>query len=193
MSFLRWIPTFLAFPLGGLLAMLAVGSVTDSMTALAAGVIAGAILGGAQWLALGRTVDWRWPVATTVAFGAGSALSAALFGPPVAPVAAALTGLVTGLLVGAAQAVVLGARLRVGMLWAAVVALSWAAAWVITSFVIVDLDRGHVVFGSSGAVVAMVLTGLVLRWILGPRPKRRESQSRPAQQASPADLATTEA
>ncbi|SFR91398.1 hypothetical protein SAMN05428970_3792 [Agromyces sp. CF514] len=203
MSLLRWIPTFLAFPLGGLLAMLAVGSVTDPLTALAAGAIAGAILGGAQWLALGRAVDRRWLVATLLAFGGGAALSAALFGPPAALAAAALTGLVTGLLVGGAQAIALGMRLRVGALWAAVVSLSWAAAWAITSFVIVDLDRGHVVFGSSGAIVATVLTGLALRRILGPRPKLRDahlsgaqelaSKTQPPRQSLTNDLAATEA
>ncbi|GAA1959347.1 hypothetical protein [Agromyces allii] len=201
MSLLRWIPTFLAFPLGGLLAMLVVGPVSDPLTAIAAGAIAGAVLGAAQWLALGRAVDWRWLVATSVAFGVGSAAAVALFGPPVTPVAAALTGLVTGLVVGAAQAAVVGARrggdagvragrLRVGLVWAAVVALAWAAAWIITSFVIIDLDRGHVVFGSSGAVVATVVTGLVLRRILGPRPKQRDVQRREAQEPAGAAQAS---
>ena len=40
MSLLRWIPTFLAFPLGGLLTGLVVGSVVDPLTALVAGAIA---------------------------------------------------------------------------------------------------------------------------------------------------------
>ena len=46
---------------------------------------------------------------------------------------------------------------------------SWTLGWIMTSFVIVDLDRGHFVFGSSGAVVATVITGVVLRAILGRR------------------------
>ncbi|KQM80915.1 hypothetical protein [Agromyces sp. Leaf222] len=186
MSLLRWIPTFLAFPLGGLLAMLTVGSVADPLTGLAAGAIAGAVVGGAQWLALGRADDWRWLVATVVGLAGGAAVSVALFGPPVTPAAAALTGLVTGVLVGGAQAVALGARLRVGALWAATVAAAWAAAWTITALVIVDLDRGHVVFGSSGALVATILTGLVLRRILGPRNARRAARPSPV-----VDVATT--
>ena len=36
----------------------------------------------------------------------------------------------------------------------------WALAWLTTSAVIVDIDRGYAVFGSSGAAVVTVLTGL---------------------------------
>ncbi|WP_395245264.1 hypothetical protein ACGGZK_05520 [Agromyces sp. MMS24-K17] len=186
MSLLRWIPTFLAFPLGGLLAGLAVGSVADPLMALAAGAIVGAVVGGAQWLALGRAVDWRWPVATTLGVAGGSAVSVALIGPPVTTVAAALTGLVAGLAVGAAQALALGRGIRTGMLWAVAVSLAWAAAWTVTSLVIVDLDRGHAVFGASGAIVATLATGLVLRRILGPRAARQVSQA-PLAAAAPTE------
>jgi hypothetical protein len=49
------------------------------------------------------------------------------------------------------------------------VTASWTLGWIMTSFVIVDLDRGHFVFGASGAIVATVITGVVLRAILGRR------------------------
>ena len=63
-------------------------------------------------------------------------------------------------LVGAAQSALLP---RAAALWTAVTAGGWALAWLVTSQVIVDIERGHAVFGSSGAVVVTVLTGLTLR------------------------------
>ena len=56
MSLLRWLPTFLAFPLGGFLSLLIFGSSASPLTALGGGVIVGAAIGGAQWLALGRVL-----------------------------------------------------------------------------------------------------------------------------------------
>jgi hypothetical protein len=44
---------------------------------------------------------------------------------------------------------------------------AWALGWLVTSQVIADLDRGHHVFGSSGALVATIITGLALRRLLG--------------------------
>ena len=47
---------------------------------------------------------------------------------------------------------------------AAVTAASWALAWLISAGVLAQqADEGFVVFGSSGALVATVLTGLALR------------------------------
>ena len=173
MSLLRWLPTFLAFPLAGLIAMLTVGSSTGPLTALAAGAIVGAIVGGAQWLALGRATNWRWGAGTLGAVAIGSMISMSVVGAPVTPLAASITGLITGTLVGLAQGFVLvrrgRRRLRRLLLWVATVAVSWTAGWFLTSAVIVDLDRGHAVFGSSGALLVTVVTGVVLRLVLGPR------------------------
>jgi hypothetical protein len=46
--------------------------------------------------------------------------------------------------------------------WAAVVSAAWAVAWTVTTSIGVDVERGYVVFGSSGGVVATLLTGLAL-------------------------------
>jgi MFS family permease len=176
MSLLRWLPTFLAFPLAGLIAMLVVGSKTNPLTALAAGAIVGAVVGGAQWLALGRATDWRWGAGTVAAAAIGGMVSMFVAGPPVTPVAASVTGLITGALVGLAQGFALvrrrRRRLRVLLLWTTTVAVSWTAGWLITSAVIVDLDRGHAVFGASGALLVTAVTGVVLRLLLGPRVRR---------------------
>ncbi|WP_219816497.1 hypothetical protein [Arthrobacter sp. Y81] len=168
MSFLRWAPTFLGFPVGGWLAFQMAGSVTGPLTAALAGVIAGAVIGGAQWLALGRAAGWRWLAATTVGMGAGSALAAVATGAGTTTPALVMSGLVTGAVVGAAQGVVLRSGLRITAVWAATVSLSWALGWLATANVIVDAGNGYVAFGSSGALMAMAVTGLVLRRILGP-------------------------
>ena len=72
MSFKRWLPTFLGFPLGGLLAIQTVGSIHSPLSAAVAGALAGAVIGGAQWLAL-RSSDVRalWIAAMALATAIG--------------------------------------------------------------------------------------------------------------------------
>jgi hypothetical protein len=91
---------------------------------------------------------------------AGSALSVALTGAGTETADVMLAGLVTGAAVGAAQSALLP---RGAAIWIAVSAAAWSLAWLVTSAVIVDIERGYAVFGSSGALVATVLTGLALR------------------------------
>jgi len=160
MTLKRWLPTFLAFPIGGYLAVLTVGSVVGPATAAAAGLLAGAVIGAGQWLALRSTgIDRRWPVVTALAMSAGSALAAVATGAGTEVADLVLAGAVAGTLVGAAQGLLLGSRV-----FAAVTAASWALAWLISSTVLAQqADEGFVVFGSSGAIVATVLTGLALR------------------------------
>ena len=43
---------------------------------------------------------------------------------------------------------------------------AWALGWLTTWAIGVDVERGYAVFGSSGAVVVTVITGLVLRRLL---------------------------
>jgi hypothetical protein len=50
--------------------------------------------------------------------------------------------------------------------WALVVALSWAIGWMITRAVGIDLALQWSVFGSSGALMFQLLTGLTLAWLL---------------------------
>ena len=58
----------------------------------------------------------------------------------------ALTGLIAGGAVGAAQAALLGAGR-----WAAVTAAAWTLGWMPTVAIGVDVEQGFFVFGSSGA------------------------------------------
>jgi hypothetical protein len=186
MSFLRWAPTFLGFPVGGWLAFQVAGSITGPLTAALAGVIAGAVIGGAQWLALGWVAGWRWLAATVLGMGAGSSLAAGVTGAGTTTPALVISGLVTGAVVGAAQGVALHRGLRITALWAATVSISWALGWLVTANVIVDTENGYGAFGSSGALVATTLTGLVLRRNLGPVAPRRSKGT--ASAAAPASV-----
>jgi hypothetical protein len=174
MRFMRWLPTFLAFPAGGLLTMATVGSLDGPVSGAVGGLIAGAVIGAAQWLALGTTK--RWIAYTAGAMSVGTALAAAVTGAGTELADLIVTGLIAGTAVGAAQGTILAAsaarspradRARSRGLvaaWAAVTAASWALAWLVTYTVVgVNADQGFFVFGSSGALVATVITGLALR------------------------------
>jgi hypothetical protein len=165
MTFLkRWLPTFLGFPVGGFFAILAIGSLDTPAVAAAGGLIAGTVIGGAQWLALRpRGIGWRWIALTAAAMAAGSSVSVAVTGAGTERADVLLAGLLTGAAVGAAQSSLLP---RGAALWTAISAVAWSLAWLTTSFVIVDIERGYAVFGSSGALVATILTGLALTRLL---------------------------
>ena len=167
MTFKRWLPTFLGFPIGGYLATQIVGSLNDPASAAAGGLLAGAIIGGAQWLALrSHGMTPRWVGYTAAAMAAGSALGATITGAGTEVADVMLWGLVTGASVGAVQSVLLERGLRVSAAWTAVTAAGWSLGWLVTSQVIVDIERGHHVFGSSGALVATFFGGLALRHLL---------------------------
>jgi len=184
MFFLRWIPTFLAFPLGESIASAVLGTHRSPLTALAAGSIVGGVVGAAQCLALGRLVDWRWAVWTLGATGVGCALSLVWFGPAVTPAAAAATALVTGGVVGVAQGSLLRRRWRIALAWAATVSLSWGVAGLVGT-----VGGARTVLGSNGALGATVVMGVVLWFVLRPRLVRRPAP--PAQSSRTMDLAAS--
>ncbi len=169
MSFLRWTPSFLGFPLGGWLAFQLVGSANSPLTAALAGAIAGTLIGAAQWLALRPTVSRQWIAASTIGMSAGSALAATATGSATSVGALAVAGLITGAAVGLGQGFAFRRGWRITALWTVTVGAAWALGWAITANVIIDADRGYVAFGSSGALVVTVITGLVLRRVLGRR------------------------
>jgi hypothetical protein len=167
MFFVRWLPTFLGFPVGGWLAVQTFGSANGPITAALAGLMAGAVIGTAQWLALrSRGVGPRWVIHTAVGVTAGSAIAAVLTGAATTVSALAFTGLLTGAAVGATQATMLGRSNRIAAAWIALVSISWTLGWLITASVIVDAERGYITFGVSGALLVTVATGLALRWVL---------------------------
>lgn len=169
MSYIRWAPSILGFPIAGWVAFQLIGSVRDATTALAAGAIAGAILGAVQWAALGRRVTWRWLVATMVGMGVGSAAATFVTGAATDVGALAASGLITGAAIGLVQGVARRWTWRVIAAWTTTMSVSWAAGWAITANVIVDAESGYVTFGLSGALLVTVVTGVVLRRIMGSR------------------------
>jgi len=161
---LRWMPTFLGFPAGGLAAKLIVGPIDSVGAALAGGAISGAALGIAQWLGIRRLglapESWIAATATGMAFGLAAGASAVDFGTTTAALAA--QGAICGAIVGTAQATILIRRLG-WLAWAWPVALSglWALGWTITASAGIDVGAKYTVFGSSGALIVTALTSVV--------------------------------
>jgi len=165
---LRWLPTFLAFPLGGLLTISTVGSLTTPASGLLGGALAGAVLGGAQWLALRTSgVSRAWWLATVVAASLGTALGVLLTDAGTTTSALVVRGVVTGAAIGLAQGLVVRRHAARVAAWTVVTSAAYGLGWFATSQVIVDADRGYVVFGASGALLATLATGFALPLLLG--------------------------
>jgi len=173
MSPLRWAFSILGYPLGSLAAVQVASTTDGPLLAALAGLIAGAVLGTAQWLALRPAVGWQWILATATGLSVGAGAGAAITLGSDDLGALVIYGAIAGVFVGSAQGLVLGAS-RV-LAWSATVAGSWAVAWMITQAVIVDEQKGFVTFGLSGAAIATIATGIVLRGFLGARAARTTS------------------
>ena len=169
---LRWswpLAIVVGFPIGGFLANVIVGPVDGIGPALAGGLIAGGIIGAAQWLALRPHVPWAWIAVTSVGASVGLTAGAALVGYGISRGDLALMGAVTGLGVGALQALLLARRGPGALWWAAANPPAWALAWLVTTFVIArNVKEQFAVFGASGALVFALLTWLVLTHLLQP-------------------------
>jgi hypothetical protein len=176
---LRWawpVAIVVGIPIGGYAANIIVGKIDTVGTALIGGLIAGAIIGAAQWLALKSFVPWAWIVATSVGMAAGLTAGAAFVDYGITRGDLVLMGAVTGLAVGGLQAFLLARRGSGAIWWAAVNPPAWALAWFVTTFVIAKNVKEHfAVFGASGALVFALLTWLVLTFLF--RPNEREPQS----------------
>jgi hypothetical protein len=174
---LRWLPSFVGFPIGGVIAELIVGPIDAVGAALIGGAISGVILGAAQAWGLGWTdaAARRWTLATGLGFAGGIAIGAAAVDYGTSMGDFALQGALCGLLVGAAQAVVLRSQLgRAAALWAPALSALWALGWVISTAIGVDVDRQWTVFGASGAITVTLATA-VLPVLLAERGNRGTS------------------
>ena len=153
-----------SFPIGGLLADLVVDGVDSVGAALAGGLIAGVVIGAAEWFAVRRWVSWLWIPATSIGMAAGLTAGAALVDYGISRGDIVVIGAVTGVGVGVSQAPVL-ARHRVSRAfwWAVANLLAWALGWLVTSYVITsNVKEQFTNFGASGALVFGLLTWLVL-------------------------------
>jgi hypothetical protein len=167
--FLWWMLAFLGFPLGGLLALVVVGSMEGLVSGALGGALAGAVIGAAQWLVLRRylRVGPEWVLATALGVAIGDGLGALLTGAGTGIGALLITGLVSGVAVGLLQwGVFLRGRLLRASLWAPVVAIAWPVGWTVTWAFGIDVERGYFVFGASGALVFAALTGLAMLLML---------------------------
>jgi hypothetical protein len=160
---LRWVPTFLAYPLSGLLVTLAHGPIQNVLSALISGAMVGCALGLAQWWALkplSITFDWAWSTAVALAIASPVAWAVVSYSTSIA--ALATWGLISGGILGLGQAL----SQRLGPLksvyWTALVATAWSLGWFISANVIVDAEASYAVFGSTGALAATLLLSFAI-------------------------------
>ena len=158
------VAVLIGFPIGGYIADLVVDGVDSVGTALVGGLIAGVLIGAAEWFALRRRVSWLWIAATSTGMAVGLTAGAALVDYGVDRGDLALMGALTGVGVGALQALVLSRHRVSGAFWWAVANPPlWALGWFVSSYVIsANIDERFTNFGGSGALVYGLLTWLLL-------------------------------
>lgn len=165
--FIRWIPTLLAFPLGGALAKITFGGASNLSKSLGGGLFVGLTIGLMQFIALKKFgITTSWIAATAIATTAAALVNSFVFTFKFDTASLAGTGLVSGLLVGIAQSLSQTREIKFVFVWTLATAIAWTIAWFITSKVIVDPEAQYQIFGSSGALVATVGLGFVLKFIL---------------------------
>ena len=158
---LRWLPTFIGFPIGGFVAELIAGPVDGLVAALLAGAITGVVLGAVQSWAMGTNGPpaRQWIIATTTGLAAGLALGSAAVGYGTSLTDLVIQGAICGLAIGTAQALTL--RGRVAYLWAPALSALWALGWAVSTSIGIDVDTQWAVFGSSGALVVTAATAIL--------------------------------
>lgn len=173
----RWMVSFAGFPLGGLAAMILIGPVDDIASALGGGLVTGLVLGAVQAWALrsGRRLGLFWTLATAVGLAIGLTMGAYVVDFATGLADLALQGVVSGAVVGAAQAAVLlaagrverwtgvpGSRIGyVAAAWPIYLAVVWAVGWTVTTSIGVRVDDQFTVFGSAGALTVTALTSIL--------------------------------
>ena len=168
---LRWVVAVVAFPIGGYLGHLIASPAATAPAAFVSGLVAGAIIGLGQGLALKLPVQAlvTWSAVTAVALALALAGLTAIIGQIETIPDAIFLGVASGLLIGAGQAALL-VRQRVRSAWTWVLAstAAWAIGWLVTASIGVDLEAGWPVYGLSGALASQLITALAL-WRLMPR------------------------
>lgn len=153
---LRWLLVLPAFPLSGLLVSSTIGPIDSPVPAVVGGAVVGLAVGAAQLLGLrGRARILPWLAASGLGGGLGLLAGSAVVGYAITLPALAAQGLVTGALIGIAQAVVLSRPAR-RIVWAFGVAAVWTLGWVTTTLIGVDVEQQFAVFGASGALLASI-------------------------------------
>ena len=166
-SWALWTAGFLAFPVAGLAGTAAAGRVDDPGPALLGGLVTGLVVGVAQTLASRRRLDpRRWVPATTLGMGAGLLLGSWVVDYQTSLADLALMGALTGLVLGAAQALALPADTAHRGAWAIAVPALWALGWVVTTSGGIHVEDQFTIVGVSGAFTFSALSGLLLHRLL---------------------------
>ena len=166
-TWLLWFAGALAFPIAGLAGTAAAGRVDDALAALIGGTVTGLVLGAGQALASSRRLDpRRWVPATAAGMGAGLLLGAWTvdYGTSLADLA--LVGLLTGMVLGPAQALALPGRAKRRWIWAVAMPALWALGWTVTTVGGIHVEEQFTVFGLYGALTFSALSGLLLHRLL---------------------------
>ncbi|MBJ7472491.1 MAG: hypothetical protein JHD16_14390 [Solirubrobacteraceae bacterium] len=163
----RWLATFAAFPVAGLLGRAVGGPVDELGAALLGGAATGAVLGAAQWLAARRALGgpFAWVAATAVgmSLGLGAGAAAVDFGTELGDLAT--MGFITGLALGGTQGAALlwQRRVLLARVWGAGMPLLYALGWTVTTLAGVSVEDQFTVFGATGALVVTIISGGLLR------------------------------
>jgi uncharacterized membrane protein len=180
-AWLLWTAGFLAFPIAGILAEALTGRINDASSALVGGMVAGAVIGTGQWLVARRLLDAQtWIPATALTMGIGLGVGAWVVGYGTSLGELALMGAITGIPLGAAQAYLLRDRLANAWVWAAAMPLLWALGWTVSTFIGVSVEQQFAVFGASGAITFMALSGVLLDRLRATTPVASATQSDPS-------------
>jgi hypothetical protein len=163
---LFWALAFLGFPIAGVLSNLA-GPVDSALKGVVAGLIAGAVIGTAEWLVLRGPLGLppAWILATAAGMAVGLGLSTALLGSETGGSELLLRAAVTGLCIGLAQWFILRGVVPQAFVWVVALAVAWTAGWYVTRSAGVDLSFKWSVFGASGAITFQFVTGLALYYL----------------------------
>ena len=161
---LAWAATSLGFPFGGVVALSLAGPMDDAVSAAFGGLLAGAVVGAAQWFVvrLYLGIDPTWILATASGLALGNTIGAILTGFGTGIVDLLLIGAVAGATVGAAQWSMLRERLRYAGLWVLALAVAWPLGWTSTWLIGADISLGYPVFGADGALVFAATSGAAL-------------------------------
>jgi hypothetical protein len=164
---IRWVPTLLAFPIGGAIAKVVFGGASNLGKSVGGGLIVGLTVGLIQFLALKKYgITTSWIATTAIAMVLAALINSYAFSFKFDTASLTGSGLIAGLLVGVAQALSQSRDFKFVFVWTVSTAIAWSLAWFITSKVIVDPEAQYQIFGSSGALVATVGLGVVLKYAL---------------------------
>jgi hypothetical protein len=169
-----WIVTAFAFPPAGYIAHQVAGRVDGVGAALLAGVIAGALLGTAQWVILRRRgASPLWIAATAAGFGVGLAAGAALVDYETSLAALVVMGAVCGIAIGLAQAVGFAPLRRHAGAWAVATGGLWALGWAVTTSAGIKVEDQWALFGISGALVVAFLQSVLVNRLVPAKASNR--------------------